>query len=295
MIAALLYIMKINLNNELVMLRSTAAMPIYKILSIIAAVSFVFGILYIFAFNPLNAYMLKKYENFEAKTLKGKPSMFVLSKTGLWFKEDVNDNMVKIINAMRISQIASQAFDVEIHTYNKITKKIENISAESVDIKGDKWIMHNVEVVDSNFNRKNYETLELPITIDFVKLKNSMAHPNTISLWALPNFIAISKQSGLSTIMHELHFFSLLYMPLYFAVMSYLGGIFAFSSVRYGSLYRNVVLGLGFGFIVYFLTNIIRAFGIVTRFPVFLTTLLPVVLIMILVLYLIVIFEEKSL
>ncbi len=293
-IAALLYIMRLNLDNELVILRSANAMPIYKILGILSLGAFCFGVLYILAFNPLNANMLKRYEIFEAKHMKGKPSTFMLSNTGLWFREESANNKVNIINTMRIAQNTKQAFDVEIYTYDKNLKRVENISASRVDVLPNKWILHDAEVLDENFNLHKYAQLERAISIDFLRLKNSIANPDTISLWEMPGFIRISRNSGLPTIMHEIQFFSLLLMPLYFAVMVSFGGVFAFSSSRHGTLYRNIVWGLATGFFVYFISDVVKALGIVTRLPVLLIALLPIIIIAVVTIYLMIVFEEKS-
>ena len=82
--------MKLNKNNELVVLRASG----YSIWFLILPAVFnalLISILYVFVFNPIFAYMNIKFKNYESNFFKGSYGLFSISETGLWLREKTDD------------------------------------------------------------------------------------------------------------------------------------------------------------------------------------------------------------
>ena len=63
----------------------------------------VLGVFVMTVFNPLSAAMVSRYEQMDAKYLRGKSSLLALSPSGIWLRQNDGD-LQSVIHAQRLSQ-----------------------------------------------------------------------------------------------------------------------------------------------------------------------------------------------
>ena len=93
--------MKLNKNNELVVLRASGFSIWFLIFPAIFN-ALLISILYVFVFNPIFAYMNIKFKNYESNYFKGSYGLLSISETGLWLREKTDD-FEFVINAQHYS------------------------------------------------------------------------------------------------------------------------------------------------------------------------------------------------
>ena len=93
------------------------------------------------------------------------------------------------------------------------------------------------------------------------RVQESFASPDTLSVWALPGFIALLERSGFSAIRHRLHFQSLLALPLLCATMALVGAGFSMRPARRGGVARMIGGGVAAGFALFMISDVADQFG----------------------------------
>ena len=119
----------------------------------------------------------------------------------------------------------------------------------------------------------------MPTNLTISQIQDSFASPETFSFWQLPGFIAVLEKAGFSALQHRLHFDSLLALPLLLAGMTMLSAVFSLRSPRRGRTGALVVIGVVAGFLIYFITNIIYAFGASGSLPISLAAWAPALIV----------------
>src|SRR6266550_2737425 len=117
--------------------------------------------------------------------------------------------------------------------------------------------------------------LWLPTKLTTAKIEESLASPDTMSFWDLPGFITLLEQSGFSAERHRLHFNVLLARPFLFCAMVLVAATFSLRMQRRGGATLMIVSGVGAGFLLYFLSDIVFALGLAAKIPVLLAAWTP--------------------
>jgi lipopolysaccharide export system permease protein len=119
------------------------------------------------------------------------------------------------------------------------------------------------------------QSLRLPSDLTPARIAGSFASPETLSFWALPEFIAVLEGAGFPALRHQLHFQSLLALPVLAAAMLLLAAGFATRVARRGGVAQMIALGVAAGFALFLLDRISDEFGEAGSLPVILAAWAP--------------------
>ena len=98
-------------NSELIIMRASGVSILSFLLPSVCVVV-AFGFILTTIINPLSSKMIYEYEKTEAHYKKGSVSVLSLSKTGLWMKDNINEQEERIIHALRLSENEQELYDV---------------------------------------------------------------------------------------------------------------------------------------------------------------------------------------
>ena len=105
--------------------------------------------------------------------------------------------------------------------------------------------------------------------------------PNAISFWQLPETIDFYEHAGFSATRLRMRFFGLLISPFLLVGMMMIAAIFMLQNTMRGAhLLAKVVLGIAIGFLVYFSSQVVYAFGVNGYIPVWLAVSAPTLIIL---------------
>lgn len=119
------------------------------------------------------------------------------------------------------------------------------------------------------------ETYTVPSELTPTQIRDSFGTPSSISIWALPAFIAQLEAAGFSARNHTVWLQSELARPLSFVAMVFIGAVFTLRHTRMGRTGLMVLLAVLAGFLVYFISNLTQLMGQNGQLPIALAVWSP--------------------
>lgn len=271
----MLALTRLSRSNELVVARA-AGVSIWQILTPLVLSAAIIGFFLITVFNPLAAALTGKYEQLASAKFRGETSRITVSdQTGLWLRE-VNADGHQVIHAWSASAQGTSLDNPTFFTFTRNNSFVRRIDAESAELLDRQWRLKDAVVTELDSPRTSHEFIMVPTRLTVAQIIDSLAPPQSLSFWELPAFIELLEKSGFNALAHRLHWNSLLSLPLMLASMVLLAATFCIRlSVRRGGVGLVFFAGTIAGFAIFFVTDVVEAFGSAGKLPVVLAAWTP--------------------
>ncbi len=275
LLGAMMVFWRLTRSHELVVTRG-AGVSAWQFLLPVLLLAFLLGVFRVTVTNPLASAMLSRYETLEATLLKGRKSLLALSENGLWLRQSSEVGQAVVHSKYMVQQ----GFDVELRDvivflYEGTDNFIGRIDAEYARLEDGYWHLRNAWVISPEtppqFEKEYW--LETDLTLN--KIHESFAPPETMSFWALPEFIKTLEEAGFSALRHRLHWHVLLATPLLMCAMVLIAATFTLRHARRGGTTFIIAGGVLTGFVLYFFSDIVFALGLSDSIPVTLAAWTP--------------------
>ena len=236
------------------------------------------------ALSPLSSAMLARAERLDQLYLRNTGGITALAGARLWLRqadEGLQPQGVAIISGRPIATRdlrpgeALRLAEVTIWRLSAEDRPLARIEAASALLQPGRWRFDSAIVFGAERVAGAPQNLDFPTELTPERIENSFATPDTLSLWALPEFIKILEDAGFSAIRHRLHFQSLLALPLLATAMALLAAGFSMRSARRGGVARMIAGGVSAGFALFVLDKITGEFGEAGTLPVVLAAWAP--------------------
>jgi lipopolysaccharide export system permease protein len=236
------------------------------------------------ALSPLSSAMLARAERLDQLYLRNVGGITALAGGRLWLRqadEGLQPQGVAIISGrpMATRELrpgeALRLVEVTIWRLSADDRPLARIEAASALLQPGRWRFEGAVVFGAERVAGAPQSLDFPTELTPERIENSFATPDTLSLWALPEFIKILEDAGFSAIRHRLHFQSLLALPLLATAMALLAAGFSMRSARRGGVARMIAGGISAGFALFVLDKITGEFGEAGTLPVVLAAWAP--------------------
>ncbi len=264
---------RLTRSQELVVARA-GGVSAWQFLAPSLVLAFAIGTIVVTVVNPLAAVMISRFEQLEAKYLEGRPSLLAFSKTGLWLRQ-ADATGQSVIHALGVSAESMELRDVIIFLYEGADSYRGRIDAKSARLMDGHWELNDALLSPLEQPAQRYERYELPTELTRGRIQESFASPETLSFWALPGFIDVLEAAGFSAIRHKLYWHSVLATPVMLCAMVLLAATFSLRLTRRGFTGVLVAVGVGAGFTLYFVSDVVHALGIAGNLPVILAAWSP--------------------
>lgn len=271
----MLSLTRLTRAHELVVARA-AGVSVWQFLLPGLALALVIGGFVVTVFNPLASATTWRFEQLEAKYLRGRASMLAVSPEGLWLREGDREGQT-VIHALRISQEDMELHDVIIFVYEGADRFVQRIDADTAKLADGFWDLKNVLISAPNQASEFVPTYRFGTRLTMGRIQESFAPPETMSFWDLPGFIETLEAAGFSALRHRLYLHSILALPLLLCAMVLIAATFSLRLTRRGGTGLLLLGGLFAGFLLYFLTDVVRALGMSGSIPVVLAAWAPTV------------------
>ncbi len=225
-------------------------------------------------YNPFASRLISRYEELEAKYIRGRPSLLQVSSGGLWLRQG-DEKGQSVIHALRVSDSGLKLEDVILFIYEGQDIFRGRIDARTAALKAGYWHLERAWVTGPDRPAVFYSTLDLKTTLTPNQIQESFATPDTISFWDLPRFISLAEAAGFSATKHRLHYHALLAAPILLCAMIFVAAAFSLRLARLGGAARLILAGVLTGFLLYFFTDVTQALGISGIVPVALAAWAP--------------------
>jgi len=258
---------RLTRNNELVVARA-AGVSVWQFLTPAMLVALLIGIAAVTLFNPAASWMEAAYERLEARVLRQGSDQLSLSNAGLWLRQSDQAGNQIIIHAEKLVPGKLVLDGVTLFFFDDLTRFASRVDGRTARLEKNDWLIENGARWRPNEPPEQFDKLHLPTTLTPRKIEESLASPDTMSFWDLPGFITLLEQSGFAAQRHRLHFNVLLARPFLLCAMVLVAATFSLRMQRRGGATLMIVGGVVSGFLLYFLSDIIYAFGLSAKVPV---------------------------
>lgn len=271
--ATMLTFWRLSRSHELTVVRA-AGISVWQFLLPALAIVLLIGAFRLAVLNPVGAVMYSRYEQTEAKLLRGQTSLLAVAQSGFWLRQtDGKSNAV--IHAQRVSSQHMELYNVIVFMFEGKDRFSGRIDAASARLGSGAWILQDATISDPERGSRFEKTYSLPTDMTVERIQESFASPETISFWELPSFIRVLENAGFSAVRHRLYWHRLLAGPLLLLSMVLLAATFSLRPPRRGGTFALVAAGIMAGFVLYFVSNLVAALGQTASIPVVLAAWTP--------------------
>lgn len=272
---AMLTFGRLNRNHEIVVVRA-AGVSVWQFLLPVVVLAVLIGAFKVVAFNPFSAAMLLRYEQLEAKHIRGKSSLAAVSDEGIWLRQ-TTDTGHYILHARSVSPRDMRLDGVIIFMMQNQDTFVGRIDAPVAKLRDGYWALDTARMTGPYGPPRDLKQHKVDTDLTPENIQDSFAPPETMSFWALPNFIAVLEAAGFSALRHRMYWHTQLASPLLLCAMILLAATFSLRHVRRGGASLLMAGGILTGFLLYFLSDVVAALGVSARIPVVLAAWSPAV------------------
>lgn len=282
MIAAMISFWRLSKSNEFVIIRA-AGVSIWGFLAPVLFAVFVVGVLNITVVNPISAKMYEAYETLNYRFKTKNPEAVLFSDKGLWIREAIDDEKFLVLQAKSLRQEGKNLLlrEIDILEMDRDSQILRRVQAFAAILENDEFELKDVKVFEAGKPTLNLNNVSYKTTLTVDRIKENFIDPEAISFWNLPATIKFYEMSGFSALRHHMRFLTLLASPFMLCAMVLVAAVFALRpNNRRGGVMFLIVGGIATGFIVYFMSQVIYAFGINGYIPEFFAAWTPALIAM---------------
>jgi lipopolysaccharide export system permease protein len=272
---AILCFTKLTRTRELVIARASG-ISVWQFLFPALFISFSLGMLLVTVVNPVSAMMSYRAAQIENKYFGEDVSEITVSKAGLWLKQ--RNNVTKgetLITATSISPDSKDFKNIIMFDFDAQGKFLQRIDANEAKLLDNEWLLRKALVNKPDTSPKKYREYHLPTNLSLAQIQDSFSKPETVSFWALPEFIKVLEESGFSALRHKIYLQSTLAIPFMLSAMILIAAVF---SLRFSRRAKNGLLitaAVFMGFLFFFVTKLSNSFGMSGDIPILLAAWIP--------------------
>lgn len=283
MVAAMITFWRLSKNNEFVIIR-TAGVSIFGFLKPLIIAAFALGIFNITVINPISSKMFECYQVLSYRLASRNPNAMLFSSKGLWIREAVADDKVLLIQAKKLHQEKDNSLwmrDISITELNDNSQITQSYEAYFATLEGKNFHLKDVKHIVGGKPVETMSDYTYKTSIDMQRIKENFIDPDSISFWQLPDTISFYESAGFSARQHWMRYLSLLVSPFLLVGMLLIAAVFMLQNTFRGSaIIWRVIISIATGFSIYFLSQVVYAFGANGYIPILLAVSAPTIIIL---------------
>jgi lipopolysaccharide export system permease protein len=283
LLGGLLAFWRLTRSSELIVARA-AGISAWGFLSGPALVALGFGTLAITAISPVSSAMLARAERLDVSFLRAGGGVTALAGGRLWLRQGdaglepggvivISGRPARLLDSNRTADF--RLADATVWRLSATGRALARIETPQVTLRPGRWELERATVFGADRLPRPEATMSLPTDLTPDRIENSFASPDTLSFWALPDFIAVLEQAGFSALRHRLQFQSMLSTPVLAMTMALLAAGFSMRNSRRGGVAQTIAAGVAAGFGLFVLDRITGEFGESGTLPVWLAAWAP--------------------
>jgi lipopolysaccharide export system permease protein len=279
LLGGILCFWRLTRSSELIVARASGVSA-WEFLTGPTLCAALFGTIATALISPVSSVMLAKAEAMENLYLRSGGGPLALNGGQLWLRQSdrvLTPQGVAIIHANQVELHGKDltATQVSVFRLDNADKLLTRVEATRAKLGRGNWLLENARAIRPDQLPGPPEEMSLPTDLTVARVQESFASPDTLSVWALPSFIALLDRSGFSSIRHRLHFQALLALPLLCATMTLVSAGFSMRPARRGGVAKMIGSGVAAGFVLFVVSKIAEEIGQSGALPVALAAWAP--------------------
>ena len=257
LISAQLFFIELIEKNELDLLKINGYTNL-KILSIIAVVSFLIGLMIVTFFYNFSSKLKFIYLEFKNSYSLDDKYLAVINENGLWIKDSI-DEETYIINATKIDNNFLK--NVTITTYDKDFEIKEIISSNKVDISENNWKIKKPIIFTGNISKKQTQDRIFFSNFDIIRINSLFKNLSSLNFYQLYKLKKNYSNLNYSYEEIDIHIKKLISFPLYLTIMSLLSSIIMLNIKRNNSQMIYLIIGIFSSVAIYYVNILFQSLG----------------------------------
>ena len=282
-----------NKYKEMVIIQNSG-LHSFRILYPFIVFTILFCAIYFTILNPFLSHASNSYQKIEQEVFRGKLSKTSISKSGIWLRQGSENNKI-VIRAANFLPKESLFKDATFYIYTKKNIFIERIDAERAQLEKNFWVMKNVIINKPNKKVVKIDEYTLKTNLSIKKIEDSFLDPQSLSIWKIPDFIVLLKESGFSATKHHIYLYKTICLPLYLIGLILIAGSFTIKFTKTkAKIFFLILTGIVIGFLIHILSETIYSLGIANKLPTWLASVSPSIITIMVGVFFVIHFEKTN-
>jgi lipopolysaccharide export system permease protein len=253
LVGAMFCYLNLSRRLELVIARS-AGVSAWQFITPAVLIAFILGVLATTLYNPMSATLREKSERWETELFRNDHG-FHNFDSGFWVRQLSEDGQA-IINARTSSRQGLDLGGVTILRMDKDGHFRDRIEARAASLQAHVWRLDDARIYAEGEPPVDRSVFEIKTNLTPAQVRESLATPDAVSFWQLPDYIDRSENAGVAANGYRVEYFRLLAQPFYLASMVLLAASVSLRLFRFGGVQKMVLSGIAAGFFLYILAKV---------------------------------------
>ena len=241
-----------------------------KILSVLTLVSLIIGLFLISFFYTFSSALKYNYLNIKSQFSKDNKYLALVNENGLWIKEEMN-GYTNIINGDLLEE--NNLKNVTISQLDKNYNLEKMITAESVDITNNNWILNNALIFQENLPIEKLDKSDYLSNFNINKINNTFSNLSSQNILELFDALEDFNSLGYSTLEIKSYMHQIFSYPVYLTIMTMAGAILMFNIKKTKIIL--LIMGIMCSVVFYYIYYFSKVLGINEKVPIYLSAWLP--------------------
>ena len=279
LISSLLFFLDLINDNELEVFKINGLdnLKIIKILFFTSMIVGLFLITFYYSFSSKLKFIYLELKN--NYTTDGK-YLAMINENGIWIKDEINKN-IYIINAKKIDK--GNLKEVFISQFTSEFELENTIISKSVDITDKEWLIYDPITTNQNKGLIQNNILKLNTHFNLLRINQLFSDLSSLNILELNKLSDDYKNLGYSTTEVRSHLGKIYSYPVYLALMTIFSGIIMLNIKKNKPMIFYLILSIFLSVVIYYFNVIFNLLGESGKIPVYVSTLMPIFLLMIFV------------
>ena len=258
----------LNKRSELIVLRASG-LSAWSFLKPVMLVTALLGILWAIAFNPLAIMAQDKYKNV-IQAFSSDTNFAKIGQKPIWLREGNDDGYV-VFHALSTNISKHTLYDVTVYTFDYATENnspnkravfsTRYDAKQAILSKNGYWDLLTVTENEDGKAPQDFNTISRNTSITWDTLQERSQARNKPPFWRITGEIEKANQAGFDATPLVMQLHKLLALPLTLISMAVIAAGASLNMSREGGTLRLLIAGGALGFGVYFIDNLVNAFG----------------------------------
>jgi len=248
-----------------------------NIFIILLTTSFLTGIIIVILFYNLSSSLKNVYLDLKNNYTSDQEYLAVITKNGLWIKDNVNGN-INIINANKIDD--KFLIGVSITELDEKFDVKRHIETKKVDISKKEWIIFHGSVYEKN-EKKELNSIIFLSNFDYERIQSLFSNLSSLTIFQLFQLKKNYDLLSLSTTEIRIQIQKILSYPVYLTLMTLLSCIIMFNLKRNKSNTLKISFGLFLSVVIYYMNNFFYVLGKTEKINILFSVWTPLIILLI--------------